>query len=123
MGPAVRTGSPTRGFSLIELLVVLALVALLAAIVAPTSGSSVARAKEAALREDLYVLRKAIDDFYADKGSYPTQLDQLVEARYLRSIPPDPISGEAWIVQRDTTGQGIADVQSSAPGISAAGTP
>lgn len=106
-----------RGFTLVELLVVLAIIALLASLAAPVVTNSVDRAKEAALKEDLFVLRKALDDHYADKGAYPQELTQLVELRYIRRMPVDPITGhdDTWVVIRDdkTPGQsGIVDVRS-----------
>jgi general secretion pathway protein G len=103
-----------RGFTLIELVVVLALVSILAAIVAPMVGSSITRARESALRENLYLLRKTIDDFYADKGHYPETLNQLVEQRYVRSIPDDPVSqSNAWaLTYSKGEPRGIADIHS-----------
>lgn len=91
-----------RGFTLMELLVVLALVAVLASLVAPVVSNSISRAKEATLKENLFILRKAIDDYYADAGSYPTELKQLVEKRYIRRIPADPLTdrSDTWVAVR-----------------------
>lgn len=110
-----------RGFTLIELLVVLLLVALLASLAAPEVSQSVVRAKESALRQDLYVMREAIDDYYADHGQYPVELSLLVEQRYLRRIPPDPITGSStsWrlvVVDNEDGEQGIIDIRSGAEG-------
>jgi general secretion pathway protein G len=88
------------GFTLVELLVVLAIVALLLSIAAPRYFAHVERAKEAALRQDLSVVRDAIDKFYGDKGRYPEALEELVRERYLRAIPVDPFteSDATWVV-------------------------
>lgn len=92
------TGKLPRGHTLIELLLALFIMALLASLVAPLVTGGVSRAKESALKEDLYNVRKAIDDFYADAGAYPTALDELVGKRYLRRVPVDPLtdSRESW---------------------------
>ena len=89
-----------RGFTLIELIVVMAIVALLVSIAAPRYFRSVDRAKENSLRTSLGVMRDAIDQFEADKGRYPESLDELVSARYLRSVPTDPLTDSAstWVV-------------------------
>lgn len=111
--PIVSGKRTSRGFTLIELVVVLMLVSILAAIVAPMVGSSITRAKESALRENLYLLRKTIDDFYADKGRYPETLEQLVEQRYVRGIPRDPVSETEWaLVYTKDEPRGIADIHS-----------
>jgi general secretion pathway protein G len=91
-----------RGFTLIEMLLVLMLIALLASLVTPVVIGGVQRARESTLRADLYALRKAIDDYYADTGTYPPELDELVAKRYLRRIPPDPLteSRDTWILVR-----------------------
>ena len=107
------------GFTLIELLFVLLIVALLASLVAPVVTSSIQRARESTLREDLHVMRKAIDDYYADTGKYPAELEDLVKKRYLRKVPIDPVteSRDTWALVRSEdskTGaaQGIIDVHS-----------
>ena len=116
-----------RGFTLIELVVVLAIVALLISIAAPRYFTHVQRAKEATLRQDLSVMRDAIDKFYADKGRYPEALNELASARYIRTIPPDPITESAttWTVQApplDSVAEGgVYDVRSGAPGAGADG--
>jgi len=83
--------------------------------------SGIQRAREATLKEDLFTMRKAIDDYYADTGAYPNELDELVKKRYLRRIPPDPITNkrDSWTLVRaeeDTPGKGggIQDVRSGA---------
>lgn len=92
------TGRPCvslRGFTLIEMLVVMAIIATLLSIAAPRYFRSTDDAREAALKSDLRTVREAIDHYHADRGSYPETLDDLVEKRYLRSIPVDPITGDA----------------------------
>lgn len=85
------------GWTLIELFVVMTLVLILASVSLAVYGNNVQRAKEAALTENLWQMRKAIDEYYADKGRYPASLDALVTDKYLRSIPKD-ITGnvETW---------------------------
>lgn len=100
---------------MMEIMIVLALVALLASLVSPVLVSSIERAREASLKENLLVLRKAIDDYYTDRGEYPGDLDQLVQKKYVRRIPADPVSEqpEAWLaVPPENGGNGIADVRS-----------
>ena len=89
-----------RGFTLIELIVVMAIVALLAGIAAPRYFHSLERARENSLRSSLRVMRDAIEHFAADRGRYPDSLDELVRTRYLRSLPEDPLTGEriSWVV-------------------------
>jgi len=103
-------------FTLIELLVVMAILALLLAIAAPRYFDSVDRAKEAALRTDLRLLREAIDKYQADTRRLPESLPQLAEARYLRSIPVDPVtdSDATWVSVPHPDGKtpGIYDVRS-----------
>jgi general secretion pathway protein G len=112
-----RSATLRTGFTLMEMLLVLLLVALLASLVAPVVTSGIQRARESTLKEDLYALRKAIDDYYADLGAYPPELDELVKRRYLRRIPPDPLTEkrETWVLVRaeDEKGKpGIVDVRS-----------
>jgi general secretion pathway protein G len=113
----------SRGFTLAELLVVLLLVALLASLTAPVLGRSIEQAKESVLRENLYSLRKALDDYCADKGVYPQNLADLIEHKYLRSIPVDPllVSSEQWMLERGSEGE-IVDVGSASMAIALDGT-
>ena len=107
------------GFTLIELLVVMAIIATLAAIAAPRYFQSLDKAKETALRADLKVMREAIGQYYEDTGRWPSSLEELVKARYLREIPADPVSGtvETWNAMRSSSGPpGIVDVRSGADG-------
>lgn len=116
-----------RGFTLIELLVVLAIVALLATIALPRYFQSIDTSKEAILQENLRLTRDTIDKFYGDTGRYPESLNELVQKKYLRALPMDPIlaSATAWvIVPPDDTAKGsVYSIRSSAPGNNRAGKP
>ncbi|WP_265946209.1 type IV pilin protein [Dechloromonas sp. A34] len=114
-------GKASGGFTLIELLVVMAVIATLLTIAVPRYFEHIDRAREATLRESLAVMRDAIDKFRADTGRYPETLDDLVTRRYLRKIPPDPITESAanWVIvpPPDEPGQArVWDVQSGAEG-------
>ena len=90
--------SRSRGFTLIEMLIVMTLIVLLASVGLVAYKTSVQRGREAVLKENLFRMRDAIDQYYADKGKYPMDLSELVAASYLRRIPTDPItqSSETW---------------------------
>jgi general secretion pathway protein G len=108
-----------RGFTLIELMVVLAIIATLLTIVTPRYFGHLDRAREAALRETLSVVRDSIDKFHADTGRYPAELDELVSKHYLRKLPVDPISESAstWvIVPAPGELSGVSDLKSGAGG-------
>jgi general secretion pathway protein G len=115
-------------FTLIELIVVMAIVAMLAALAAPRYFRSVERSKETTLKQDLSVMRDALDKFYSDAGRYPDALDDLVTKRYLRRIPPDPLTERAdtWQILPPPT-EGIKgrvyNVRSGAAGAAPDGTP
>jgi general secretion pathway protein G len=119
--------SSAKGFTLIELLVVMAIIAMLLSLTLPRYFHSVDKSKEAALRSDLNGLRDAIDKYYGDSGKYPESLDDLVEKKYLRDIPPDPITGSnlTWVViaPLDSTQGKVYNVRSAAPGNAKDGTP
>lgn len=85
----------TSGFTLIELMVVMALIVVLASVGLTLYSNSVIRAKEAVLKEDLYRMRDGIDQYYADKGKYPATLQDLVSDKYLRAVPVDPFTNSA----------------------------
>jgi len=108
------------GFTLIELMVVLTVVALLLSVVVPDYVGRLKRAEEAVLQESLMVMRDALDKHYADAGRYPTSLDELVAKRYLRSIPSDPFTRSAatWVAvpPADPKKGGVFDIHSSAKG-------
>ena len=93
-GSKVRS-SRVRGFTLIELMVVMALIVILASIGLAVYTNSVTRAKESVLKEDLFRIRDGIDQYYSDKGKYPATLQDLVSDKYLRSIPVDPFTNSA----------------------------
>ncbi len=92
--------SPPRGFTLIELLVVLAIVAMLLTLAMPRYLQSVDVSKETVLVQNLATTRDSIDKFFADTGRYPTTLDELVERKYLRALPFDPVadSSTGWVI-------------------------
>ena len=124
--PAPRVGR-AGGFTLIELMVVMAIIGILATIAVPAMRTAPIRARESALREDLYQLRSCIDQFHADRDRYPASLEELVSMGYLRQIPIDPTTrAPNWVtdipdVTGDETereseaaaGQGIVDVHSA----------
>lgn len=121
-----------QGFTLIELMVVMAIIVILATIGAMRYEQSVARAREAALHQDLFVMREAIQQYTRDKEKGPDSLDDLVEAGYLREIPVDPETrGKDWntssdqlLDDPDQTSIGITDVHSSSDKVSPVeGTP
>jgi general secretion pathway protein G len=115
------------GFTLIELMVVLAIVALLLSLVAPHYAGRLTRAEETVLRENLLTMRDALDKHYADAGRYPERLEDLVAKRYLRAIPLDPVtqSSTTWVVvpPADPEKGGVYDVRSGAPGAGPGGKP
>jgi general secretion pathway protein G len=115
-----RSTAGRGGFTLIELLVVMSIIALLLTIAVPRYFHSVDKAKEAVLKENLMQLRTSIDQFYADRGAYPSRLNDLVDKKYLRSVPIDPLteSSTTWILvpARDPGISGVYDVKSGATG-------
>ena len=117
------TASRRRGFTLIELIIVITLIGILVGLALPEYRNSVKRTKETTLKEDLFIFRKLIDQYYQDKGKYPLTLQTLVEEGYLRYLPQDPITKSAttWVEVREQpsledyspTGQlGVVDVHS-----------
>jgi general secretion pathway protein G len=110
---------------LVELLVVLAIIATLLALAAPRYFQHVERSKEAVLRENLATMRDAIDQFHADTGKWPDSIEALVERRYLRAVPVDPIteSARTWVPVPPAEGIGVQDVRSGAEGTGLDGTP
>lgn len=115
----------TRGFTLVELLVVLAIIATLLALAAPRYFQHVERSKEAVLRENLATMRDAIDQYHADTGRWPESLATLVDKRYLRAVPVDPVTerNDTWIEVPPKEGSGVQDVRSGAEGTGLDGTP
>jgi len=116
-----------RGFTLLELLVVLAIIATLLTVATPRYFRSLQRSREAVLRQDLAALRESIDRFYGDTGKHPPALAALVEKRYLRAVPVDPIarSAEKWVVVNadEPEDTGVKDVRSGAEGSGENGVP
>ncbi len=117
----------TRGFTLVELLVVMAIIGLLLALVAPRYIGTLERSKETALKQDLAVMREAISNFHHDLNRYPENLDELVQKKYLRSIPVDPVTGrsDTWVSvpSADPANPGMSDIGSGAKGESSNGMP
>lgn len=120
-----------QGFTLLELMIVMIIIGVLAAIAVPSYLASVRKAKEAVLKEDLHTIRSAIDSYTVDKAKAPQSLNDLVEAGYLKAIPKDPITSrtDTWIAdQSDTltsveeTQSGVSDVHSGAQETSSEGT-
>jgi len=122
---------PDSGFTLIELLIVMVIIATLAAMAIPAYTRNVLAAKEAVLKEDLHVMRGAIDSYTVDKQKAPQSLDDLVTGGYLKAVPKDPITGrtDTWVTSQsdvlgtiDQTESGIDDVHSGAQQTSTDGT-
>ncbi|MEE9614069.1 MAG: prepilin-type N-terminal cleavage/methylation domain-containing protein [Thermodesulfobacteriota bacterium] len=113
------------GFTLIEIMVVLTLIAILASIAVPLYRNSVVKAREAALLENLYRMREAIDKYYADMDEYPPSLSELVEKKYIRTVPEDPVtkSSDTWVEVPAEEGSGVYDVHSGSELVGRSGTP
>ena len=105
-----------NGFTLVELMVVMLIIGILAAVAIPSFVAAIKSAKESALKEDLHVMRDAIDSYTMDKNKAPQSLDDLVQNGYLKEIPEDPFthSRETWVTASDDTYQ---DVDQTDPGI------
>lgn len=115
--------TPNRGFTLIELLIVLTIIALLLTISVPKFWNSVDVAKERVLQENINTTRVVIQQFYVDNGRYPNSLNELVERKYLRSLPIDPVSELALKTLSPPLGQGgnVYDVKPNIQGKSRSG--
>ncbi len=129
MGRSIKTGN--GGWTLIELLIVIALITILAGLAMTQYRNSVTQSKEAVLKTDLFRMRDAIDQYYADKAKYPASLEALVSEGYLRKVPEDPFTGTADTWQtvpaepdpsNPTQEPGIYDVKSGATGTALDGT-
>lgn len=110
------------GFTLIEMLIVMAILALLLTIALPRYFGALEKSRETTLKQNLKVLRVTLDKFYSDKGRYPDVLQELVEYKYLSAVPIDPIteSNNSWILlqSQDAEIKGVIDVKSGAQGVS-----
>jgi general secretion pathway protein G len=124
--------SGENGFTLVELMVVMLIIGVLAAIAIPNFVASIKNAKEAVLKEDLHVMRNAIDSYTMDKQKGPQSMEDLVQAGYMREIPKDPMthSNETWVTTTDDTLQsidqtepGINDVHSGSQEVGTDGQP
>ena len=127
-----RRFAGSAGFTLMEIMIVMTLIVVLAGVGLSFYGNSVTRSKEAVLKEDLFRMRDAIDQYYADKNKYPPSLGDLVSDKYLRAIPVDPFtaSAETWQTTMSeleagnvATEPGIYDVKSGSEATSLDGTP
>ena len=117
-----------KGFTLIEMLIVISLIGILASIATPNFQRYIIRAKEASLRRTLFVLRDVIDQYYGDHGRYPDSLEDLAEGKYIRSVPKDPFtnSTSTWVIippEGSAEEGGVYDVHSGSYLVSLQGVP
>ena len=126
---AIRN-SQSRGFTLLELMIVISIIIILAAVALPQYQKTVMHARETVLKDDLFRMRALIDQYAADKGKLPQSLDDLVTAGYIREVPKDPITdNKDWNVETGEDpystegGSGVINVRSSASDVSTEGTP
>ena len=134
-----KVGKRESGFTLLELIIVIAIIGILATIAMPALKDVPRRANEAVLKTNLHTLRDVIDQYYGDKGKYPTSLQQLVETGYLRRVPNDPMTkrNDTWTFEYEQTdpdspplesdtgdaSPGITDIHSGSPLLALDGTP
>ena len=118
---------PNRGFTLIELLIVMAIIGTLLSIAVPRYFRSLQHARETVLKQDLSILREAIDKYYADLNQYPEKLPDLADRHYVRAIPVDPFTklADTWtlVSSEDPDHAGIRDIHSGAAEVASDGTP
>ena len=117
--------SSSRGFTIIELMIVVTIVGILATLAVPSYHAAIIKAKEGALRQDLFSLRDVIDQHRADKGKYPETIQSLISAGYLRRVPTDPITGatSTWQEMVDQGEGGMVDVFSGSELVGTNGVP
>ncbi|MES2579329.1 MAG: prepilin-type N-terminal cleavage/methylation domain-containing protein [Pseudomonadota bacterium] len=123
----LKNSTLKKGFTLIEILVVLAIIATLLSLVAPRYFDVISQSKETTLKHDLIIMRDAIDKFYSDRNIYPESLEELVQFKYLRAVPEDPIteSTSTWVLvpPSDVEAKGaLYDIYSGATEIASDGT-
>lgn len=118
-------GKEANGFTMIELMIVVSIVGILATLAVPSYQGTLLRAREAALRQDLFTMRDVLDQHRADQGKYPPSLRALVDAGYLRAIPNDPFTNLATTWQEITTPveEGVVDVFSGSDLVGTNGEP
>jgi general secretion pathway protein G len=120
-----------KGYTLLELMLVVAIVGILVSLAIPSFQQSAIKAKETALKQNLFTMRAVLDQYYADRGDYPDNLEALVEAKYLRAIPIDPLtkSSTTWIEiyeeqeEGDDSSAGVYDIKSGNDDVARDGTP
>ena len=125
-----RVRRSSRGFTLIEMVVVISLILILVSIAVPIYNRAITRAKEAVLRQDLFTLRSVISQYTLDKQKAPQSLEDITSSGYLKVIPPDPLTGQAnWTTEQedslmavDQQEPGIVDVHSASDQIASDGT-
>ena len=117
-------GRDARGFTLIELMIVVSIIGILATLAVPSYESSLIKARETVLRQDLFTLRELLDHHRADQGKYPPALDSLIAAGYLRALPKDPFtnSSSSWQEISEPTEGGVFDVYSGSDLVGTNGT-
>ena len=120
-----------KGYTLVELMIVVAIVGILVSLAIPNFQQSAMKAKETALKQNLFTMRAVLDQYYADRGDYPENLEVLVEAKYLRAIPLDPLtkSSTTWTKiyeeqeEGDDSPAGVYDIKSGSEEVARNGTP
>lgn len=120
-----------KGYTLLELMIVVAIVGILVSLAIPNFQRSAMKAKETALKQNLFTMRAVLDQYYADRGDYPDSLESLVEGKYLRSIPVDPFtkSSTTWTEiyeeqeEGDDSSAGVYDIKSGSEDVAGDGTP
>ena len=128
--PRLRVAVSALGFTLLELMIVISIIIILAAVLLPQYQKTIMHAREAVLRDDLFKMRSLLDQYAADKGKLPQSLDDLITEHYMRELPVDPFTGQKdWTPSTGEDpnstegGQGVIDVHSASPDVSSEGTP